>query len=363
MNHVNTAVRGDEIPLHNDYRGQAGMRSDAHRNGFTLVELLVVIAIIGILIALLLPAVQAAREAARRIKCSNNLHNLALAALNYESSNGCLPLGRMLKTYAKNGTDWHKWSEFARMLPFTEETQISSMINYHVPMFQKSGGVDISGASIVQDMQPAIFLCPSDYNRLSEAGHQVDWGRINYKGTAGNTPGAWNATTRIENSNGIFRANCRTSMRDITDGISQTAMMSEAILGDGDDNSIDVPSDWFGISVSEMTLPAVYQACTAVTPGTNQHSRSGRTWIYASFVCTRYNHIMPPNARSCVCATASQATVNNRGGATTASSRHPDGVNMVTADGATHFINNDVDLGIWWALGSVDGGERVPDSF
>jgi hypothetical protein len=217
-------------------------------------------------------------------------------------------------------------------------------------------------------MQPHLFLCPSDYDRLSEAGHQTAWGRINYKGAAGNTPGEWDATNRVENSNGIFKSNCTTRMSDIVDGVSHTAMMSEAIIGDGDDSHADVPSDWFGISASNMTLPGVYQACTSITPGSSgQHSRSGRTWIYASYVCTRYNHIMPPNERSCVCGggggSISQSVVNNKGTATTASSRHPGGVNLATADGATHFIDEGVDVRVWWALGSVDGGEKVPETY
>jgi len=339
------------------------MNSRQPRCAFTLVELLVVIAIIGILIALLLPAVQAAREAARRINCATNLHNLALAALNYESAQGAFPLGRMIKVNATSGTDWHRWSEFARMLPYTEETHIASRIDFSEDMSSAS-----SGASVVRDLQPHILLCPSDYNRLNDAGHQVTWGRINYKGTAGNSPGDWDASSRIENSNGIFKANCLTRVSDVTDGVSQTAMISEAVIGDGDDSKVDIPGDWFGISVSNKTLPVVYQLCLSANPAScGQHSRSGRTWIYASFVCTRYNHIMPPNKRSCVCGggggSIDQSAVNNNGGATTVSSRHPGGVNLVTADGATHFIDDGIDLQIWWAMGSIDGGETVPDRF
>jgi len=347
------------------------MRSNEIRDGrclaFTLVELLVVIAIIGVLIALLLPAVQAAREAARRMSCSNNLHNLAIAALNYESAQGSFPLGRMIKVNATSGTDWHKWSEFARMLPYTEETSVSSKIDFSVDMFQTAGGVDVSGATMVQEMQPHIFLCPSDYDRLSDMGYETSWGRINYKGTAGNTPGAWNSSTRTENSNGIFRSNCTTRVHDVADGVSRTAMISEAIIGDGDDSHADVPGDWFGINVANKTLQQVYQACSSVVPASaGQHSYSGRTWIYASFVCTRYNHVMPPNERSCVCGggggSISQTPVNNDGGATTASSRHPGGVNLATADGAVHFVSNDVALPVWWALGSIDGGETVAET-
>ena len=339
------------------------MATRPRHRGFTLVELLVVIAIIGVLIALLLPAIQAAREAARRIKCANNLHNLALAALNYESAYHVLPLGRMIKTSGPNAGEWHRWSEFSRMLAYSEEKAITDRIDFSLGMGALPGGL-----ASLQKIQPQLLLCPSDYDRLTEAGHQVTWGRINYKGTAGSSPGTWNGSTGTEDSDGIFKSNYETQLRDIVDGVTHTAMLSEAIIGDGNENIADIPSDWFGISVSNKTRAEVYQACRAVDPSiAGQHTRSGRTWVYASFVCTRYNHIMPPNERSCVCASGSgfieQTAVNNYGGATTASSRHPGGVNIATADGATHFIDNDIDIHVWWALGTVDGGEAVPKSF
>ncbi|MBN1909990.1 MAG: DUF1559 domain-containing protein [Pirellulales bacterium] len=324
-----------------------------HREqGFTLVELLVVIAIIGILIALLLPAVQAAREAARRIKCANKLHNIALAALNYESTNGNFPPGRQR---LKDDSDWNRWSEFARMLDYSEATQIADRIE---PTITTS-----SELNAVCPMHIELFVCPSDYERLGPAGETPTWGRINYKGTAGNLPGRWNGKAAGEYCNGIFRSDHMTKIREITDGTSHTALLSEAVRGDGDRTNVDIPGDWFSISSSLRERDEVYTACQNVSTSGENHSLSGRTWVYGSMVCTRYNHVMPPNLQSCVCGPATQSSVNNNGTATTASSRHPGGVNLAMADGSTTFINDDVDIFIWWALGSINGGETIPDSF
>jgi len=324
------------------------------RAGFTLVELLVVIAIIGILVALLLPAVQAAREAARRISCANHLHQLAIAASNYHSVHGCFPAGRF-REYGTIGEC--TWSQHARLLPYLEQVQLDTIIDYNR-----------EPAYSVGRLQPiSFFRCPSDIDRLADSDPDYEyshaqWGRNNYKGNAGNDVGIWDPPD--EQNNGIFLTNVVISVDDITDGTNQTALFSEAVLGDGDSDNIDIPGDWFVIGIQNATTQHVYQACMNVTPQTgssNQISHSGRNWIYGNYVPTRYNHIMPPNRRSCTRAWGgnSDAYVNDGGGATTASSRHPGGVNLCTADGATRFISDDIDIRVWWALGSSDGGETI----
>ena len=131
-------------------------------------------------------------------------------------------------------------------------------------------------------------------------------------------------------------------LEQVTDGTSHTALFSEAVLGDGDDNHIETPGDWFRIDTTNTTSAQVYAACTSLTPETgdsNQFSRSGRNWVNGNYIVTRYNHIMTPNLRSCArCAPSTGdlgTAANNQGGATTASSRHPGGVNLVMADAST----------------------------
>jgi len=317
----------------------------------------VVIAIIGILIALLLPAVQAAREAARRISCSNNVRQLATAALNYESSYQRFATGRIMA----GGSAAHPcyWSTHARILPFLEETlDIDFEINPN------------NSPARLQTIK--TFRCPSDSNRLVEyTSHRHSaWGKNNYKCCAGSDVGIWE--NGVEQANGIFITNEFISLSDITDGTSKTALFAEAVLGDGNVNQIEIPGDWFSISTGKRTAEQVYQACVGVVPSagpTAQGSQSGQNWVWGNYNTTRYNHIMPPNAKSCVRASGTiddisgWSLVNNNGGATTASSRHPGGVNVAMADASVQFIRDDIDVFIWWALGSRDGGEVIADSY
>ncbi len=319
------------------------------RTAFTLVELLVVIAIIGILIALLLPAVQAARAAGLRRACSNNLHQLALAAHNYADVYGRFPEGMQANT---------SWSQHAQLLPYLEQNMVFALIN-----FSKAPG-DSSNKQ-ARESQPAGFLCPADDNLLlSGAGaNHPGWGKNNYKGNAGNMPGVFSSGK--ENNNGVFLRKVVVNLGEVVDGLSNTALFSEMVKGDGDDSRITYESDWFRIGGASSTS-AVYSACNGNSGskgGSNQISRSGRNWTYGNYIPTRYNHVMPPNSRSCSAGSGGQldAQVNTSGGATTASSYHPSGVNLALCDGSVRFIKNTISIPVWRAIGSRNGAETGID--
>ena len=327
------------------------------KHGFTLVELLVVVSIIGVLVGLLLPAVQSARESGRRTHCANNLRQMGLATLNFvNTSGGTFPAGRMV-----GSDDSLLWSPHTQILPFLEEGVTHKLINFLKPPS------DASNTQAVKT-QIMLFLCPSDINRLTtNAGDgQFGWGKNNYKGNGGNDTGQWFADTNTEQNNGIFVTNHPVRVAEVTDGMSHTALFSEAVLGDGDDNHIEAPTDWFRIDTTNTTSAEVVAACTSLTPAAgsgSQFSRSGRNWVNGNYVVTRYNHVLPPNTRSCARCAAGTANLttaaNNQGGATTASSRHPGGVNLLLADASLQFVSSSVAPTVWSALGSRNGGEFV----
>jgi prepilin-type N-terminal cleavage/methylation domain-containing protein/prepilin-type processing-associated H-X9-DG protein len=207
------------------------MRANSRRRGFTLIELLVVIAIIGVLIALLLPAVQAAREAARRAQCTNNLKQLALAAHNYISSVGCLPAGLLDQVSAAAPTSG-LWTSFGPMLPlsaYLEQGTVFNMMNFSVNMYDWANtSVNAVGLS--------TLWCPSDpgVNRGISQGYVLTSFTpamiMQYSSYSGSV-GSWFAypfnNTGSQNHTGVFYYNSRTSIADITDGTSNTLLFFE----------------------------------------------------------------------------------------------------------------------------------------
>src|SRR5262249_40571368 len=147
---------------------------------------------------------------------------------------------------------------------------------------------------------------------------------------------ATNTPTAKEANNGIFLTNESVSLRHVTDGTSRTALFSETIRGDAEDDVIEVESDLFQIpnNANTNTPPKVYDRCISsslptMVGASKQTSFAGRNWILGNYMTTRYNHVMPPNTWSCTRGNSP----NNNGGAVTASSRHNSGVNVALADG------------------------------
>ncbi len=214
----------------------------------------------------------------------------------------------------------------------------------------------------------SFSICPSDLeDRLvnSTPSDEQGWGRNNYKANAGNDTGVYNSPK--EQNNGIFLTNEVVRIRQVTDGLSKTALFSESIRGDGDDSHVESPSDWFHIPTSNNTADQIFTACMAIVPsqhtGSNeQFSGAGRNWVEGNYIPGRYNHIITPNGPSCTRYggnTTMESSVNGNGGATTASSRHRGGVNLSVADGSVRFVPDTIDAATWHAMGSKAGGETM----
>jgi prepilin-type N-terminal cleavage/methylation domain-containing protein len=353
--------------------------------GFTLVELLVVIAIIGVLIALLLPAVQAAREASRRSQCANQLRQIGLACLNHEDVYKSLPPGSDTRA-----TENRNYSLFVFILPFMEQQALYSNIE---PGLTTLGSWQNTHCRVVIKS----LRCPSDRNYGEPvAGNNV---MSNYCGSTGDycCYETYNATWATESSysRGAFQPNKYTTLAAITDGTSNTLLCSERCIGNppasikgGVPESVTgaFPSNSYNAcettgfkpSACADRLDATKRAydvtgtnkCYGPTGSETDILTMGR-WYHGADIFTRTNTILPPNSPSGSSGSNSVVPM-----LLPPSSFHPGGVNIVRVDGSGGFINDTIhagtltggatglckrsgasNFGVWGAFGSRDGEE------
>ena len=333
------------------------------RDAFTLIELLVVIAIIAILIGLLLPAVQRAREAARRVACQANLRQLGIALAQYESASGVFPFGV--------GADFDKdvsqiasprnrrYSLHSQVLLYVEQGTLFNQINFYFQPFAPDETGDpsyVTGAGpneTAAQTSLALFLCPSDFNRMPSR----PWGQTNYRSCNGSS---WSGRV----GDGMFGQATRIRTADVRDGMSNTAAVSERIRGHDDFQVMDHDADLFRNAApwTEATFRAwcaeLSDSEATSLPRNAAVANSGMNWLEGNMTWTRYNHLLPPGSKSC----ANGLTWD--GVAMTANSRHGNTVCLLLGDGSVRFVSYAVDPRIWRALGTVAGGEVIPsDAF
>ena len=269
------------------------------RGGFTLIECLVVVALIAILLALLLPAVQAAREAARRAQCLSQLRQIGIAIHNHADALNHFPAGMR-----KSPDDS---SYLCQILPYVEQMPFYNSMNFADP-----DGVNIDANNTALIHPPGVFLCPSDPGRTGGAPEYA----ANYAGNSGMS---------LNWGDGVF-LNLPFSVRDITDGLSQTAGVAEWTVGPGVRNpktrlgSKYLLTRWF-TEKNPVDLVAFVQTCeTLAKDDLNDRAGSGskgQFWYSGGLFYSNYNHTIPPNRPSC------SATM--RMDATTAGSYHGGG--------------------------------------
>lgn len=321
-----------------------------HRRAFTLVELLVVIAIIGILVGLLLPAVQAAREAARRMQCTNNMRQVMLAALNYESAFKRLPASRVSRTSNLLGPT-SSISVHARLLPYMEQNQIYQLVNFGVEWNDP-----LNDAARLTNVP--TFRCPSD---PSTSVPPNVGGINNYYVNSGTVP-LWSRTVanpmpQVPVNDGVFYRDSFLKLAAITDGLSNTAGMSERLTGDYNQNRSTPLTDTFQPGTQPFTMDQAYADCYATNLADlskQGFSDVGTPWIRGYHSTSEYYHIAPPNGRSCMFPPGRIMT--------TANSQHGGNVNLAFCDGSTHTVAGSVDLLVWRAIGTREGAETTGSS-
>ena len=327
---------------------------------FTLVELLVVIAIIGILIALLLPAVQAAREAARRSQCSNNLKLIGIALHNYHDTLKTFPLGSftLWDGWPSNGTNWR-----VLIFPFIEQGTVFDQLRFEAitSTFMAGGAapVPLEGNLVLQGLVVSVYACPSSAFKPLSRGHQNAGvaQNVNYAGIQGAArpvPGIdENLGTRDcghgwSCNNGLLAVNECFSMGDCKDGTSNTMIVGEqsGLVLRGStctsyyegNRSANYYGGWYGArtfgSVSGATCSDLWQAGTT---------------------CVRF----PPNSQICQTG-ATEAMYRNN---TVLNSGHPGGIQVLLTDGSVQFVSDTVDFLNFKRLACKKDGEPLQNAF
>lgn len=337
--------------------------------GFTLVELLVVIAIIGILIALLLPAVQAAREAARRTQCTNNLKQLALAMQNYHDVYTRFPArqaGSGDQNSSSSNTHRGRLSGWVAVAPYIEQQSLYDQINAnpHQPPWNNTSWYNTE--------IPALN-CPSDPANTPPTG--TARGTVTYCMNGGDSPiDSFNAPPTSTSVRGVFHVFQWSTMAEISDGTSNTAVISERLRPRAQNSLGNIVG--LSLGTNPLTCRAAYDASQKryITGSFTTDTAPGFRWADGAAWFAGFTTILPPNSASCA-----NAASHWERGIFTPSSRHPGGVNVAFADGSVRFVTETVDTGnlgatfpavtaggpspygVWGALGTKSGGESTSD--
>ncbi len=364
--------------------------------GFTLIELLVVIAIIAVLISLLLPAVQSAREAARRAQCTNNMKQLGLALHNYLSSTGAVPhvypllYAGVTSTYSDG---WGAWSPQAQLFPYLEQTPVYNSINFSLPNRYSGWNANTT----VLGVRIASFLCPSSpvakgniaccvfiktpgNNYFASVGPAIVY--QSNQGTVGLFGYDYNPSLAI-NVPVANRSNSTPaiSIADISDGTSNTIAFGEWRTGDFNCSVVTIPQDvinpvpWPNISQSGpwsgtalTTFMGWLNTCASTAPSTITHggtnweynmSYLGISWDQGIFGYSLGNTMLAPNPPYPNCRTCTWNGDWDCPGMYGLSSYHPGGGNIAMADGSVRFLKSSTNMNIVWALGTKAGGEVI----
>ncbi len=361
------------------------------RQGFTLIELLVVIAIIAVLISLLLPAVQSAREAARRAQCTNNLKQIGLALHNYHTANGTFPQGISVNIQSMNPVqyaNWNSWSAQAEMLGYMEQQPLYNAANFSWGVFPTNlvNGLNNTVANTIINS----YLCPSDPNSGSASGGDESIGGCtnNYAASFGtDTTGgnySWGANNNQFNYQGVggcvglFGWGVAYGIQHCTDGSSNTIAYAEWLVGDGKATSgsryrgnaeaNDGTSNTWSLNAltnlanTQTALQQCGQKFTQepASSAANISDYTGWRWSMGAIDFASFNTVAPPNFRTAGCMSGGgNESWLNGAWSVGAASNHPGGCNVLFADGSAKFIKSSINQVTWMSLGTRNGGEVI----
>jgi prepilin-type processing-associated H-X9-DG protein len=307
------------------------------------VELLVVMAVIGVLVALLLPAVQSAREAARRVACSNHLKQLGLALHHFHDIHRRFPAGRGAPLPVV-------FSAQAHLLPYMEEENLQDLIDFSsAPTTFSVPGTTYDGSAnyLAATTAVAVLQCPSDTGSGRVSGSP--FGATSYAANAGSGLADYG---NLRDADGVFYLGSAINFRDLLDGSTHTAAFSERLLGTGQPAAGVSPQiiqrSMWELPVGSDPTPS---ACAA-RASESWYVERGAKWILGNYGNTLYNHYYSPNAIQWDC-----MNMNQQKALGTARSRHPGGVMVSFCDGSVRFVLQTISQEVWRAASTRAGGE------
>lgn len=330
----------------------------AVRSGLTLIEAVIVIGVLGILFVLTTAAIQSAREAARRMHCSNNLRQIGLALQNYVTETGRFP-PIDLASFGPGMPAQHEYSVLCRMLHLADNLPMYNSVNFYFVPVSIEGLVSNQTAML---SRVALFLCPSD------PGGAVDgYGRTNYRFNLGATCRFAPGPSDPPSLAGPFTTHFAYSPAAFTDGLSNTVGISERLQGDWVKSTFKRGGDYslspFDGAAEILSADQAVELCDSVPAGYAVESRGGESWFVSGFHFTNYNHLLPPNGKSVACAFDDLVEPFGirviHAGVFPATSYHNGGVMAAKMDGSVRFVADGIAPRLWRALATRAGGEVV----
>ncbi len=330
------------------------------QGGFTLVELLVVIVIIGVLVGLILSAVQAARESSRKMSCQNNLKNISLACLSYESAHGHLPPGSTInKVRRRNGLSWQ-----VNLLSYLENNVLQSEITRQVEEYRRTDFAkqppNVYDLMDVNEVQIPNYACPSDDevidNRngdgLAGSSYAGVSGSAASRGNAAEFVGIESGLCGVVNFDGVFFPGSMIKMREIVDGASMTLLAGERwyqlrTWTAGAFRPVDGVDDPAKTSVPDSCMSALKN----VDAGVPLNASLEKIGYYKGHEDDDRPGAAPADRKI--------VTFNNL----PFGSFHPGGANLSLTDGSVHFFHDDIDPSVFISLASRDGAEAETQSW
>jgi prepilin-type processing-associated H-X9-DG protein len=329
--------------------------------GFSIIEVIVVLGILMTITSLILPAIQASRESSRRLSCTNNLKQIGVAINLYYDSNSVFPCN-ILYPNAKEDTNYSFYSFCSRILVDLDQPLFNS-INFQtgtlpldcfgVPNYNPMSKATFKSNVTSYNTPVKIFMCPSD--SLSGYLNPI----TSYRGNAGTGPGLSASFEYPDSGNGIFGEIGVINASHVTDGLSNTAFVSERTVGSGIANN----SSFEYQNVNLLTTLAfstsdILKGCriSEISSPRSIYTNSGKWWFWAGREKTLYTHAQIPNGSVIDCMVSGAIPPT---GMSTARSYHNNGVNLLLGDGSVRFIKSTINPATWFGLGTRGGGEAL----